>query len=307
MTFSPSQGYAFLTVALWSSAFVFTKVALMAFTSPALGFLRCLVASIALCAVLAAKRVPLPRWRDVPGLLLSGALGFAVYLLVFNKGSETLTSTTSCIIIATAPLITALLAAAVFRERLSAVGWCALCLEFGGVLILALWNGVVSINAGVLWMLAAALSISGYNIVQRLFARRYSALELTTWGFVAATVMLAPFAPDAAREIAQAPLAQVGTVVFLGVFPSAVAYLAWARALAVARSTSEVTHFMFLTPFLSLVLGYMVISEVPGPETFAGGTVILLGLALFHGAGRRALPGKTGARRASGGPGPRVG
>lgn len=289
MTLSPSQGYAFLTVALWSSAFVFTKVALMAFTSPALGFLRCLVASIALCGVLAVKRVPLPRWRDAPGLLLSGALGFAIYLLVFNKGSETLTSTTSCILIATAPLITALLAAVLFRERLSVRGWCALCLEFVGVLILALWNGVVSINAGVLWMLAAALSISGYNIVQRLFARRYTALELTTWSFVAATAMLLPFAPEAAREIAQAPPAQVGTVVFLGVFPSAVAYLAWARALAVARSTSEVTHFMFLTPFLSLVLGYMVIGEVPGPETFVGGAVILLGLALFHGAGRGLL------------------
>ena len=84
MPFSPAQGYAFLTVTLWSSAFVFTKVALLAFTSPALGFLRCLVASVVLCGLLAVKRVPLPRLRDVPGLLLSGALGFAIYLLVFN-------------------------------------------------------------------------------------------------------------------------------------------------------------------------------------------------------------------------------
>lgn len=287
MPFSPAQGYAFLTVTLWSSAFVFTKVALLAFTSPALGFLRCLVASVVLCGLLAVKRVPLPRLRDVPGLLLSGALGFAIYLLVFNKGSETLTSTTGCIIIATAPLITALLATAFFRERLSPVGWCALCLEFGGVLILMLWNGVFSLNIGIVWMLAASLSISAYNLVQRLFARRYTSLELTAWSFVAATVMLLPFAPEAARETARAPLGQIATVVFLGVFPSAVAYLAWARALAVARSTSEVTHFMFLTPFLSLILGYAVISEVPGPETFIGGAVILLGLALFHGAGRR--------------------
>ncbi len=276
-----------MTVTLWSSAFAFTKVALLAFTSPALGFLRCLVASVVLCGLLAVKRVPLPRLRDVPGLLLSVALGFASYLYVFYNGSETLTSTTGGIIIATAPLITALLATAFFRERLSPVGWCALCLEFGGVLVLMLWNGVFSLNIGIVWMLAASLSISAYNLVQRLFVRRYTSLELTAWSFVAATVMLLPFAPAAARETARAPLGQIATVVFLGVFPSAVAYLAWARALAVARSTSEVTHFMFLTPFLSLILGYAVISEVPGPETFIGGAVILLGLALFHGAGRR--------------------
>ena len=40
-----SQWYAFATVVLWSSAFVFTKVALLSFSSTALGFLRCAIAS----------------------------------------------------------------------------------------------------------------------------------------------------------------------------------------------------------------------------------------------------------------------
>ena len=43
-----SQWYAFATVVLWSSAFVFTKVALLSFSSTALGFLRCAIASVVL-------------------------------------------------------------------------------------------------------------------------------------------------------------------------------------------------------------------------------------------------------------------
>lgn len=39
---------------------------------------------------------------------------------------------------------------------------------------------------------------------------------------------------------------------------------------------------MFLTPLFSLLLGYAVLAEVPGPGTFAGGAVILAGLALFQ-------------------------
>ena len=71
-------------------------------------------------------------------------------------------------------------------------------------------------------------------------------------------------------------------VIFLGVFPSALAYLLWAKALSFAATTSDVTKFMFLTPLLSFVLGYVVISELPGVETWIGGALILSGLALFH-------------------------
>ncbi len=50
-----SQWYAFATVVLWSSAFVFTKVALLSFSSTALGFLRCAIASVVLMPCCAAR------------------------------------------------------------------------------------------------------------------------------------------------------------------------------------------------------------------------------------------------------------
>lgn len=292
-----SQWYAFATVVLWSSAFVFTKVALLSFSSTALGFLRCAIASVVLYAVLRCKGVRMLSWRELPRFTLSGALGFSIYLFIFNKGSETLTAATGCILIATAPIITALMASVVFRERLTRLAWIALWLAFLGVLVLMLWNGSVSINAGVFWMLGAALAISAYNVIQRLYANGYTSLQITAYSFFTATVMLAGFLPESIRQIELAPLSHVIAVIFLGVFPSALAYLLWAKALSFAATTSDVTKFMFLTPLLSFVLGYVVISELPGVETWIGGALILSGLALFHISGQRAERARRAAMR----------
>lgn len=292
-----SQWYAFATVVLWSSAFVFTKVALLSFSSTALGFLRCAIASAVLYVVLRCKGVGMFGWRELPRFMLSGALGFSIYLFIFNKGSETLTAATGCILIATAPIITALMASIVFRERLTRLAWIALWLAFIGVLVLMLWNGSVSVNAGVLWMLGAALGISAYNVIQRLYAHEYTSLQITAYSFFMATAMLAVFLPESIRQIAAAPIPHVIAVVFLGVFPSALAYLLWAKALSFAATTSDVTKFMFLTPLLSFVLGYAVISELPGVETWLGGAIILSGLVLFHISGKRAESARWAATR----------
>ena len=69
---------------------------------------------------------------------MAGLSGFALYMLVFNKGSMLLNATTSCIIISTSPIITALLARIGFGEKPGARGWAATGLAFGGVYIMTL-------------------------------------------------------------------------------------------------------------------------------------------------------------------------
>jgi len=274
--------YAVTTIILWAGAYVFTKVALIHFSPLPLGFLRCLVASAALLTIMVLKREPFPPVREMPRFILSGALGFSLYLALFNHGSGFLTAATSCLIISTAPILTAFGAARLFGERLPGGAWGAMALEFAGLAILTLWNGVLAVNQGVVWMLGAAALISGYNLIQRLYCRWYSALQITTLSFCAGTIMLGWWLPQAAGEAVHAPWGQIIVVLFLGIGPSALAYLAWAQALALADRAGAVANYMFLTPFLSLVLGYLVITEIPDAGTFIGGAVILAGLGLFN-------------------------
>ena len=284
---STCHGYAFLTVLIWSSAYVFTKIALAHFTGPALGFLRCAIAATALVAVMLFKGAPRPRAADLPWLALSGATGFALYLLAFNHGSLTLNPTTSCILISTSPIMTALIARACFKESLTAAGWAAIISAFGGVVVLMLWDGSMTLSLGVFWMLSAALLVSVYNIIQRKLSARYDSLRITAYSFIAATAMLAWIAPEAVNELRSASAKQTGVLIFLGLFPSALAYPLWVKALALAPRTSTVTNYMYLTPLLALLLEYLIMAELPGAGTLVGGAIILGSLILFARKGRK--------------------
>lgn len=282
MRYRLSHFYAICTVFLWASAYVFTKVALNYFTAFSLGFLRYFVASIVLIIAASIKKTGLPDFNDIPKFILSGLLGFTLYMIAFNIGSKSLSSTTSSIIIATVPILTALFASVSLKEKLRALSWVAILIEFSGILVLTLWNGILSINIGVLWMFGAALLLSGYNITQRQYTKKYTAFQSTTYSIVAGSIFLSVFSPEAISQIIRAPLSQIFVVIYLGIFPSAIAYICWSKALSVAKKTSDVSNYMFVTPLLSLILGYIIIFEVPDTATYVGGAIILFGLLIFN-------------------------
>jgi len=276
------KGYAFGTVLLWASAFVFTKVALTYFTPSAIGVLRYLTASILFLIIVFSKRIGLPERKDIPLFLLSGAIGFTLYMITFNEASPFLTSATGSIIIASAPVITAVLANVVFREKIKLMGWIAIAIEFSGILILTLWDGVFTINKGILWMLGAAMCISVYNLFQRYYIKKYSALQATAYNIFAGTLFLLIYLPSAAMQLKAAPVQQWMVIIFMGIFPSALAYLWWSKAISLAEKTSDVTNFMFVTPFLATLMGFFIIGEAPTAATIVGGGIIFTGLLMFQ-------------------------
>lgn len=272
---------AFCTTIVWAGGFAFTKLALEWYTPNEVGLLRYFSATLILIPIVLIKKTKPPALRDLPMFLFSGAMGFFLYMLAFNKGIETLTSATSSIIIATAPIITALLARLLFKEKIRPLGWVAVGVEFSGILILMLWKGVFTMNSGIIWMLLGALLISCYNLTQRKLVGTYTPLQSIAYSIFIGTAMLLIFAPRAYVQVTTAPFHQILTVVFLGAFPSVIGYMLWSKALSAAEKTSTVTNYMFLTPFLSTLLGYIVMMEKPDLGTMVGGAVILSGLFLF--------------------------
>ena len=71
-------------------------------------------------------------------------------------------------------------------------------------------------------------------------------------------------------------------VALLGVFSSAVAYCSWGKALSLAENASSVSNYMFITPFLTTLLGLWLAGEPLEPSTLIGGLLIIAGLALFR-------------------------
>jgi len=277
-----SHPYAIITIILWALAYVLTRAALSYFSPFSLGFLRYAVASAALLGVVFWKRLHVPRLRELPLFALAGATGFFIYMIVFNLGQQHVTAATGSVVISTAPVITAVLARIFFGEKIRAVQWTAIAIEFVGVLVLVLLDGEFSANGALLLLILAALNISVYNLLQRLLTKKYSALHATSYSIFFGTLMLAVFLPQSVAEVSAAPPIGIFYAVFMGIFSSAIAYIAWAKAFACAKNTSHVSNYMFLTPFLTSLLGFFILGETPDAATVIGGAIILLGVFIFN-------------------------
>lgn len=110
--------YAAVTILFWSLAYVLTRLALQHFSAFPLGFLRYLIASCTLAAIAAFTKMKLPRRSDLPWFIFSGGVGFFFYMLAFNQGQAAVTAATGSVVIATVPVITALLARFIWGEKL---------------------------------------------------------------------------------------------------------------------------------------------------------------------------------------------
>ncbi len=278
--------YAAVTIIFWSLAYVLTRLTLRHFSPVSLGFLRYLIASCALAGIAVFTRMKPPRRADLPWFLAAGGAGFFFYMIAFNPGQAAVTAATGSVVIATAPVITAALARVVYGETLRAHQWTATGVEFLGVVVLTLLKGGFSMNPGLIWLFLAALALGIYNLLQRKLTADYSALQTSTYSIFFGTLLLAVFAPASLRELGDAPSRQLLYLVILGVCSSAIAYVSWAKAFSLAKQASLVSNYMFLTPFLTSLLGFFMAGETPDLATLLGGGILLAGLFLFQFGGK---------------------
>lgn len=276
--------YAMLTIFGWALAFPLTRIALHHFGPLQLGFLRYLLASLCMALIVAVMKLKPPKAADAKWFLLSGATGFFIYVSAFNKGSATLAAALSSVVIATAPVLTALLARFIYKEKLSVTKWLAIVIEFSGIALLALMNGSgAAVDPGILWVFTAAASFSIYNILQRKLTKTYSPMRVTAYSMFAGTTMLALISPrGATAALLGATPQMLLNLGLLAVFSSAVAYVSWTKAISKSQNTASVSNYLFLTPFLATILAYVIMRETIAPSRIVGGAVVLCGVFLFN-------------------------
>ena len=274
--------YAGITTLIWAAAFLFTQFAQESFSSQSIGLLRYLAASAVMLVILLVKGIGFPKLKDVPKFLLAGGIGFALYVTAFNKSVETINGATCSVISQFIPILTAVFSSIFLREKISFRGWLCIAMAFAGILVLALWNGALSVKPGVFWMLLAAVSLSIYNLLQRMFVRDYTPFQVTAYCIFGGTLFLLLFLPGAIPEMKTASLVSWGAILYLGVLGGALGYVFWAKAFSLAERTSDVSNFMFAMPLLTSLIGFLVKGEVPGVETILGGILIIGGMILFQ-------------------------
>ena len=279
------KSYLFAAIAIvcFASSFPFSRFALTHFGSGALGFLRCVLASIFLLIIGKFNNLRPPfKIKHIGLFFISGALGFGLYLMVFNMGLKTITAATSSIIIATTPIMTAVAASIIYDEKISKAGCISILTAFCGVIIIILWEGLLSVEIGILWTVSAAVSFCGYNILSRKLTKMgYTSIEIVTYSVICAAIILSPFCVDGYKELSSAGFKYIGSLLCLGILTSALGYFFFNKGIEIAEKTSDVTNFLFFNPLLASILSYLALGETLNAGTAIGGAIIIVSIIVF--------------------------
>jgi len=275
-----------VTLLLWASAFAGIKAGLSAYSPGQLALLRFLVGSAAMVFFARLKGFGLPRREDIPRILLVGFLGFTVYHVFLNYGEQTVSAGAASLIVSFTPVMTACLAVMLLGERLRFMGWIGIAVSVAGVTLISFGEGgAVALDPGSLLVLVSSLGSALYNVFQKPLLKRYDPIAFTTYAMVAGTLFMGVFLPGLPATIASAPPRATLAVVFLGVFPGAIAYTTWTYALS-RMPASRLTTTLYISPVLAIAIAWFWIGEMPTFLSLAGGAITLAGVFLTHTRGR---------------------
>lgn len=278
--------FLFLALALpiisWGSAFPSIRYALSGYSPIQIATLRFVIASILLMIYALFKGFGFPQKRDIPMICFLSLTGVLMYHVPLNMGARTVTAGTVSLLNATAPVFTALLSIFLIGERIQARGWLGIFLSFTGAALLAFSNETgFSFSFGAMWILFAAFSESFYFIYQRGLLLKYGAVRLTTYVVWFGAIMMLPFSGNLMSALRIAPAGATAAVVYMGIFPTAIAYVLWAYDLSIFPA-SKVASLLYLSPVISIFLGWVWLGEKPGLLTIGGGILAILGVSFVQ-------------------------
>jgi drug/metabolite transporter (DMT)-like permease len=274
---------ALITVVLWASAFVAIRDVGSALSPAPMALLRLVVAAVALTTLVMVKtrgRPSIPRART-PLVLIAiyAVLWLAGYTVALNMGELHVDAGTAALLVNLAPLMVAFAAGVFLGEGITPA------LIVGGLVSLL---GVTTMTFGVtghrsgfgvaMCVVAAVLYAAGV-LVQKAALRYVDALTAIWLGCIVGALVLLPWAPQLVGELSVAPARAVFDGIYLGLFPTAVAFTAWSFALR-RTDAGRLATSSYAVPVISVLLSWLLLGESPTGWALLGGAICLSGVAI---------------------------
>lgn len=273
---------ALITVVIWATTFISSKILLNTFTPLEVMFYRFVIAYF-LLLIIHPKFHKIDSLKEEAMFLLSGITGGSLYFLTENTAVKISQASNVGLIVATAPIITALLAHFFTKgEKLNKNLILGFFIAIFGV-FLVMFNGnfMLKLNpAGDILALCAALSWSVYSITTKKFGSKYNSLYLTRKIFFYALLTMIPFLFTSEFNFDIPKLLNfkvISNLLFLGVVASSLCYVIWNYTVD-KLGVVKTNNYIYLIPAITLILSVVILHEKITLCSSFGALLIFLGV-----------------------------
>ena len=284
---------ALLTVAIWGSTFVFTKILLQNDLSPAQIFTLRFILAYVLIEIATWAAGQKVKWlsdsiRDEVIMVLLGITGGSLYFLTENASLLYTTATNTSLIVCTCPIFAMLLLKLVYPKservtRMMATGSVIACLGMAVVVL----NGRFVLHLSPLGdMLAfgACLCWAFYSLMMKEVLQRYNTFFITRKVFFYGIITILPyylivpgFLPV---EVLLRPVV-LFNLLFLGVVASMLCYVMWNWVIGKLGAVVA-TNWVYFNPITTILFAWWLLDENITIWFLLGSILIIAGMVLCN-------------------------
>lgn len=276
---------AILTVAVWGTTFISTKILINSGLSPHEIFLiRFIIAYIGIWFI-SPRKIFSDSIKDELAMLVAGLTGGTLYFFTENTALKFTQTTNVAFIICITPLLTTGLSLLLNKEEKVSRNWAIGSLVALVGVAMLIFNGSVILKLspiGDLLTLSAALSWAFYSLIINRMSKKYRSVFITRKVFFYGALGILPvfaFDPYSFPLEGFARPEVFGNILFLGVLASLVCFVVW-NIVLMRLGTIMSSNYLYLNPLFTTLAAFLVLDEKLTLYAIVGVSLVMLGVFL---------------------------
>ncbi len=186
-------------------------------------------------------------------------------------------------------MFTTLIAVFILKEKMEWFGWVGLGVGFIGITLITMGSSsgeTFVLSQGIIIVIISAIAASVFFVYQKPLFQRYGLIELTAYFTWAGTIPMFIFLPGLTANIQSATLEANLSAIYVGIFPAAICYAAWAIASS-RGDVSKLAPMLYLEPVFAVLIAWLWLSELPSLLSILGGIIAISSIAVTNIIGHR--------------------
>jgi len=280
-----TYGAIILSMIFWSFSFIWFKMANQTFRPITIVFIRLALSVILLSMFLfLTKSFVKIRKEDLKLFVMLATFEPFFYFLGESFGLTYVSATVASVLISTIPVVATLGAMLIFKERLKAINYAGIIISFIGVLVFIInKNGSLSFNIrGLVLLMIAVISASGYNLTLSLLVGRYSPVFIVNvQNIIGALLFLPVFLFFDLHHFIDTPFSfrHFIPIIELAVFASCGAFILFAYSVR-NMGITKANVFSNCIPVFTALFSFILMGDKLSFQNIAGMSIVITGLLL---------------------------